>query len=362
VLYSSESGTIDERRQFSHFPLMPDLLPQRTLGRSGLEVSAIGFGAAVIGDLYSPIEESNAVETICQALEKGITLIDTSPLYGHGLSEHRIGAALRHAPQSKVILSSKVGRVTDPFSPPNNAVTGYSSGAPHAMNFDYSREGTMRSLEQSLIRLGRDQIDLVLVHDLERGAHGNDYEKVFEAAMEGAVPALTDLREQGIIKAYGVGVNDADAAEKFVRNSDPDAVLLAGRYSLLEQPANTTFLPLAEERNIGVILGGVFNSGILATGTITGCRYNYATAPSDIVKRVTLIESICKKHGISLRTAALQFVFAHPSVSSVVLGAASPLEVEDHLNDFRHPIPKQLWRDLRNEKLIPPEVPCPDSS
>lgn len=341
---------------------MPDLLPQRTLGRSGLEVSAIGFGAAMIGDLYSPIEELDAIETICCALEKGVTLIDTSPLYGHGLSEHRIGAALRRAPQAKVILSTKVGRVTDPFSPSNNAVTGYSGGAPHAVNFDYSREGTMRSLEQSLIRLGRDHIDLVLVHDLERGAHGHRYDKVFESAMEGAVPTLAALRKQGIIKAYGIGVNDADAAEKFVRNSDPDAVLLAGRYSLLEQPANTTFLPLAEERNIGVILGGVFNSGILATGPIRGARYNYTEAPSDIMMRANLIESICKKHKISLRTAALQFVLGHPSVSSIVLGAASALEVENQLNDLRHSIPKQLWTDLRGENLIPPEIPFPESS
>ncbi|NRB72913.1 MAG: aldo/keto reductase [Verrucomicrobiales bacterium] len=336
-------------------------LPQRTLGRTGLRVSALGFGGAVIGDLYSNIDESTAQETIRTSLDSGVNLLDTSPLYGHGLSEHRIGAALRLVPGPDVIISTKIGRITDPFSPRNNAKTGYFGGAPHAVAFDYSGDGVMRSLEQSLLRLGRDHVEMVLVHDLEPGAHGDNYETAFKEAIDGAVPALTRLRDQGVIKGYGIGVNDTDAAERFVRNSDPDAVLLAGRYSLLEQPARKSFLPLAEERNIGVILGGVFNSGVLATGPVPGARYNYAEAPPEILDRVEKIEAVCQRHNVPLRTAALKFVFGHPAVGSVVLGAAKPSEVTSQFDDFNQVVPAELWAELQSEELIAPGVPVPQS-
>lgn len=340
---------------------MANQLPQRTLGRTGLRVSALGFGGAVIGDLYSIIDESTALETIRTSLDGGVNLLDTSPLYGHGLSELRIGGALRQVPDREFIISTKIGRVTDPFSPRNQAETGYFGGAPHAVAFDYSGDGVMRSLEQSLLRLARDHVDLVLVHDLEPGAHGDNYEAAFKQAIDEAVPALTRLRDQGVIKGYGIGVNDADAAERFVRNSDPDAVLLAGRYSLLEQPARKSFLPLAEERNIGIILGGVFNSGILATGSVSDARYNYGEAPPEILDRVKKIESVCLRHEVPLRTAALKFVFGHPAVSSVVLGAAKPCEVTSHFDDFNQPIPTELWTDLQNEELIARDAPVPES-
>lgn len=343
------------------FPAMANQLPQRTLGRTGLRVSALGFGGAVIGDLYSNIDESTALETIRTSLDGGVNLLDTSPLYGHGLSELRIGAALRQVPDRGFIISTKIGRVTDPFSPRNHAETGYFGGAPHAVAFDYSGDGVMRSLEQSLLRLARDHVDLVLVHDLEPGAHGDNYEAAFEQAIEEAVPALTRLRDQGVIKGYGIGVNDADAAERFVRNSDPDAVLLAGRYSLLEQPARKSFLPLAEERNIGLILGGVFNSGILATGPVSDARYNYGEAPAEILDRVKKIESVCLQHKVPLRTAALKFVFGHPAISSVVLGAAKPSEVTSQFDDFNKPVPTKLWTDLLNQELIAHDAPVPES-
>ncbi len=337
---------------------MSPIIPKRLLGRTGLEVSTIGLGAAVIGDLYENVNEASAIDTVLEALSGGINYIDTSPLYGHGLSEHRLGTALRHRPDTNVILSTKVGRVTDPFSAPDPN-SGYFGGAPHAVNFDYSYDGTFRSLEQSLLRLGRDKVDLVLIHDLEPEVHGDAYGIRFKEAIEGTVPALTQLRESGVIRGFGIGVNNADAAEQFAKETDLDAILIAGRYSLLEQPAISSLLPLSVERNIGVILGGVFNSGILATGAVPGARYNYADAPDPVLQKVAKLEAVCQRHGVELRHAALNFVFGHPAVSTVVLGASSHEEVRTQLDDFQHPVPTDLWEELKAEGLLAAEVPTP---
>ncbi len=333
-------------------------LPKRTLGRTGMEISALGFGSAIIGDLYTNVDETVAIETVITAVSQGVNFFDTSPLYGHGLAEHRLGSALRHGPTPDVFISSKIGRVANPFLP-RDLDTGYFGGLPHSLHFDYSYDGTMRSLEQSLLRLGRDHIDLVLIHDLEPRAHGTELGHHYRTAMEGAIPALTKLRDEGVIRGYGIGVNDADAAEKFARDSDPDAILLAGRYSLLEQPAMNSFLPLMEERNIGVILGGVFNSGILATGATPDSRYDYARAPESVMNRVRALEAVCARHSVMLRQAALQFVFGHPAVSSVVLGSATPDEVLTQIADFQTSIPPDLWAELKHENLLPDEIPVP---
>lgn len=333
-------------------------LPQRLLGRTGLTVSVLGFGGAPLGDLYARIDEAQAIDTVLAALDSGETLIDTSPLYGHGLSEHRIGAALRRRPEARVVLSSKVGRVADPFRPAGD-FSGYTGGLPHAMQFDYSHDGTLRAIEQSLLRLGRDRIDIALIHDVDFWTHGDSVSLRMREAMAGAVKALERLRAEGVIAAYGVGVNEADKAEFFAQETDMDCVMLAGRYSLLEQPALESFLPLADKKNIGVMLGGVFNSGILATGAVAGARYNYKVAPESVLARVRAIETICAAHHVHIRQAALHFALGHKAVASVVLGAVHPSEIAAQLHDYFTAPPAALWRDLKTAGLLGADVPVP---
>lgn len=333
-------------------------LPQRRLGRTGLNVSVLGFGGAPLGDLYQQLDESQAIATVLAALDGGETLIDTSPLYGHGLSEHRIGAALRQRPDAQIVISTKVGRVADPFRSAGD-YSGYSGGLPHAMRFDYSYDGTLRAIEQSLLRLGRERIDIALIHDVDFWTHGDAVSLRIREALEGAAKALHRLRSEGVISAYGIGVNEADKAALFARETDMDCVMLAGRYSLLEQPALETFLPLALEKNIGVMLGGVFNSGILATGAVEGARYNYKPAPDSVLARVRAMEAICTAHGVALRQVALHFALGHPAVASLVLGAVHPSEIAAQMNDFAARPAAALWRDLKAAGLLADGVPVP---
>jgi D-threo-aldose 1-dehydrogenase len=335
------------------------MLPSRPLGRSGLTPSALGFGAAPLGDLYAHLDEATAIATVEAALAAGVSLIDTSPLYGHGLSEHRIGAALRRSDTKDVIISTKVGRVAEPFAGRGDG-SGYLGGLPHGLRFDYSYDGAMRSLEQSALRLGLDHLDIVLIHDVDVWTHGADrIEARFAEAMDGAYRALDRLRAAGAVKAIGVGVNEAGMCERFARAGDFDTMLLAGRYSLLEQPALASFMPLALEKGIGLMLGGVFNSGILATGPVAGARYNYRPAPPEIRTRVAAIEAVCIRHGVPLRRAALQFPLGHAAVSSLVMGAVTPSEVADQLAELSAPIPSSLWAELKAEGLLGADVPVP---
>lgn len=334
-------------------------LPVRPLGRSGLKVTTLGFGGAPLGDLYAHLDEASAVATVEAALASGINLVDTSPLYGHGLSEHRIGAALRRSGRKDVVISTKVGRVADPFAGRGDG-SGYLGGLPHGLRFDYSYDGAMRSLEQSALRLGVDRLDVVLIHDVDVWTHGADMiERRFAEAMDGAYRALDKLRAAGAVKAIGVGVNEAQMCERFARAGDFDTMLLAGRYSLLEQPALTSFMPLALEKGIGLMLGGVFNSGILATGPVAGAKYNYQPAPPEILARVAAIEAICARHGVPLRRAALQFPLGHPAVASLVMGAVKPEEVADQVAELSAPVPAALWTELKAEGLLGADVPVP---
>ncbi|MBA4219897.1 MAG: pyridoxal 4-dehydrogenase [Methylobacterium sp.] len=334
-------------------------LPVRPLGRSGLKVTTLGFGGAPLGDLYAHIDEASAVETVETALASGINLVDTSPLYGHGLSEHRIGAALRRSGRKDVVISTKVGRVAEPFAGRGNG-SGYLGGLPHGLRFDYSYDGAMRSLEQSALRLGVDRIDVVLIHDVDVWTHGADMiEQRFAEAMNGAYRALETLRAAGAVKAIGVGVNEAEMCERFARAGDFDTMLLAGRYSLLEQPGLASFMPLAQQKGIDLMLGGVFNSGILATGPVAGAKYNYQPAPPAILARVAAIEAVCARHGVPLRRAALQFPLGHPAVASLVMGAVKPEEVADQVAELSAPIPAALWTELKAEGLLGADVPVP---
>jgi D-threo-aldose 1-dehydrogenase len=242
------------------------------LGRTGLEVSVLGFGTAPLGDLFTLLDDATAIAAVERAFGLGINLLDTSPLYGRGLAEHRCGTAIRRVPRQDIVLCTKVGRWMDPLHRPDNG-SGFVGGQPHRAVVDYSYDGTMRSVEQSLLRLGTDRLDLLLIHDVDVWTHGLDaIEDRFREAMAGAYVALDRLRGEGVVAGIGIGVNEAEMCVRFAQAGSFDTMLLAGRYSLLEQPALAQFLPLAERQGIGVLLGGVFNSGILATGAVAGAK------------------------------------------------------------------------------------------
>jgi D-threo-aldose 1-dehydrogenase len=293
-------------------------------------------------------------------------VFDTSPHYGNGLSESRCGTAIRTMPREAVIFSTKIGRVMNPFAPveaknPDVISPGFAGGFPHKATFDYSYDGAMRSVEQSLLRTGLDSIDVLLIHDCDVWTHGEkDVNARFAEAMGGAYKALDKLRADGTVKAIGVGLNEADMSERFVKAGDFDVVLLAGRYSLLEQPALASFLPLAVEKNIGIILAGVFNSGILATGPIRGAKYNYSDASPEILTRVAEIQKVCERHGVPLRRAALHFATLHPAVVTVILGAVKRSEVEANAAAINEPVPTALWADLKNAGLLDPAAHTPN--
>jgi len=309
------------------------LVQTSRLGRTDLRVPTLGFGSAPIGDLYGSVPVAQAVETVQFALECGVNLIDTSPWYGAGLAETRVGFALRGMPREEYLISSKVGHLID------------GSGG-----FDFSRDGVLRSIEGSLERLGVDSLDIVHLHDPD------DHER---SALEFAFPALNELRSQGMIGAIGAGVNQWQILERFAHQADFDCFLLAGRYTLLEQDS-LCLLDLCAEKNIAVLLGGVFNSGILATGARPGAKYNYEAAPGEILERVRRLEVIASSHHVSLKAVALQFALAHKAVVSLVVGAAQPHETEENLTALRETIPVQLWTDLRLEGLLQSDAPTPN--
>lgn len=331
------------------------------LGKTGLRVSRLGFGAAPLGDLYALLNDAAAIDAVVEAVRGGINLIDTSPLYGHGLSEHRVGTALRRlaAERPGLLLSSKVGRVMQPARGPDWDREGYLGGLPFEAKLDYSYDATLRSIEQSLLRLGTDQLDIVLIHDVDARNHGAALDARFSEAVNGAYRALDALRSQGVIRALGIGVNEAPVCVRFAKECQLDVVLLAGRYSLLDDSATQEFFPLAQQQGIGILLGGVFNSGILATGAIQGAKYDYADASEAVLQRVRRMEAVCNRHQVPLACAAMQFAAAHPAVHSLVLGAVSPAEVQRNFKAWQTPIPAALWQELRSERLIAEHLPTP---
>jgi D-threo-aldose 1-dehydrogenase len=338
---------------------MNAVLPARALGRTGLTVSALGFGAAPLGDLYARLPEEQALATVKAAVAAGVTLFDVAPLYGHGLAEHRVGTVLRQVPRERYVLSTKVGRWMNPRGGRGDG-SGYVGGLPHRAVFDYSYDGTLRAFEQSLLRLGTDRVDILLIHDVDVRTHGTaSVDARFREAMDGAYRALVRLKEEKAIRAIGVGVNEADMCVRFARAGDFDCMLLAGRYSLLEQPALDEFLPLAQQKGIGVMLGGVFNSGILATGAVPAAKYDYADAPDGVLARVRRIENVCMAHGVPLPVVALHFVFGHPAVATAVLGGVTPEEVARNVAALTTPIPSALWSDLVARGLLRADAPLP---
>ena len=336
------------------------MLPRRKLGRTGLEVTALGFGSAPLGDIYEVLDDATAIATVEAAAAGGVTLFDTAPLYGQGSAEHRIGTALRRRPAGSFVLSTKVGRLLSPAPKGRVKTSRFVGGLQFDVTNDYTYDAAMRSHEMSLHRLGLPAVDVVLIHDADAWTHGPiEGPKRYREAMEGAYRALDKLRGDGVIKGIGIGVNDPAYAARYLTDGDFDCMLIAGRYSLLEQPALAEVLPIAQQKNVGVMLGGVFNSGILATGPVAGARYNYTPATEDILAKVRQIERVCRSHGVALATAAMHFPLGHPAVASLVLGAVKPDEVERNIAAMATAVPAALWRDLKAERLLAADAPVP---
>jgi len=308
------------------------------LGTTSLEVTLLGLGTAPLGDLYEAVGDDVAEATVTTAVELGLGLVDTAPLYGSGSAERRVGRALASVDSSSVTVATKVGRLLR-----------HVDGVGMSPVFDFSYDGVMRSVEESLERLGLDRVDILHIHDPD------DHH---DEALAGAYAALDQLRSEGSIGAVGAGMNQAEMLARFAREENFDCFLLAGRYTLLDQGGLAELLPVCVERNIAIIAGGVYNSGLLADPR-PGARFDYEPASAALVARAVQLREVCDRHDVPLKAAAIQFPLGHPAVATVVIGARSPAELIENVAMFRHPIPAQLWDELRAERLLPEEVPTP---
>ena len=324
---------------------MADSRALAPLGGTGLAVTRLGLGTAPLGGLYKPVSEGDARAVVERAWELGLRLFDTAPLYGSGLSETRVGAALRERPRGDFVLSTKVGRLLQPNGKPDPVFAGAPRLAPV---FDFGYEATLRSLDESLVRLGLDRVDVALIHDPD------DH---FEEALSGAYRALERLRGEGTVGAIGVGMNQAELLCRFAREGDFDCFLVAGRYTLLDTVALRELLPLCLQRGIAVVAGGVFNSGILADPDNE--RYDYGQAPPAVVERARRLAGVCARFGVPLQAAAIQFPVGHPAVATVLVGCRSAAELEEDVGFFERAIPGELWEALRQEGWLPAEAPTP---
>jgi D-threo-aldose 1-dehydrogenase len=332
----------------------------RKFGRAGFDVTDMGFGAAPIGNFLRPIPEEEAGAMVERAWDAGMRYFDTAPYYGHGLSELRLGHYLRWKPREQFVVSSKVGRVLKAARKDTIDFKPWVDAAPFKPRFDYSYDGTMRSFEDSLQRLGLGHIDILFIHDADVFTHGPEMQKVyFKQAMDGCYRALIELREQGLVKAIGVGVNNWEVMLDFMKAGDFDTLLVAGRYTLLEQEALNELLPLCERRGTAIVIGGGFNGGILATGAVPGAKWNYAPAPAPIMEKVKKIEAVCARHKVPLAAAALQFLLAHPAVASHVPGTRNVQQMNQNLELVAHPIPAAFWQELKAEGLLRQDAPVP---
>jgi D-threo-aldose 1-dehydrogenase len=316
------------------------------LGRTGLTVTRLGLGCAPIGGLYEPVSDADAHAVVERAWEQGLRLFDTAPLYGSGLSERRLGLALQSHPRGELVVSTKVGRRLRADGKPDAVFEG---ALPLEPFFDFSYDGVLRSLDESLERLGLDRVDVVHIHDPD------DH---FEEARTGAYQALERLRDEGVVRAIGVGMNQSELLTRFARETDVDCLLLAGRYTLLDTHALAELLPLCLERGIAVIAGGVFNSGVLA-GDV---RYDYAPAQPEVLARVRRLADVCARWEVPLSAAAVQFPLGHPAIACVLVGCRSAAEMEEDVALFELDLPAGLWEELRAEGLLPAEVPVPAAS
>lgn len=330
-----------------------------------LDLTELGFGGSPLGNLYSAISDDEAAATVEAAWDAGIRFYDTAPSYGFGLSEERLGRALAGRPRDEFVLCTKVGRLLEDCRRDEVPDLGFVDTPSRTFRYDYSYDGVMRSHAESLKRLDQERVDILLVHDVDAFSHGSREAadaRVRELFDADGYRALAELRSAGVVSALGAGVNEWQVCERLLGLADFDCFLLAGRYTLLEHDSLASFLPLCLERDVGVILGGPFNSGILATGAVPGARYNYAPASPDVLDRVARIEALCQAHGVRLAEAALQFVLAHPAIATVIPGANGPGQVAANLELLRADIPSALWSDLRDARLVPAKAPTPTSN
>lgn len=329
---------------------MSGAVPLVQLGRTRLPVSALALGTAPLGNLYAALSEEEAEATVRGALAAGLSYVDTAPHYGLGLAERRLGRVLAGLPRDDYVLSTKVGRLVRPLGEGETAdPEGFVDTPPAKRVWDLSGDGVRRSLDESLERLGVDRVDVAYLHDPD------DHER---EAYERAFPALAELRDQGVVQAIGAGMNQAEMLSRFVRDLDLDVVLVAGRYTLLDQRALEELLPACAVRGVAVVVGGAFNSGLLADPR-PGATYDYLPAPAALVARAARIGEACARHGVPLRAAALAFPFGHPAVTSVLVGVRSVAEVEDDVAMYSRPVPGELWEELVETGLLPDHVPIP---
>lgn len=316
-------------------------------------LTALSLGCAQLGNLYRAIPDEQAQATVDAAWDAGIRYFDTAPHYGLGLSERRLGAALASRPRQEYVLSTKVGRLLEPLSGPvrGTDTEGFAVPAAFRRVWDFSRDGVLRSVEESLGRLGLDRVDIVYLHDPD------DH---YREALNHAYPALEELRSQGLVAAIGAGMNQSAMLADFARDTDMDLLMLAGRYTLLEQPALDDLLPVCEGRGIGIVAAGVFNSGLTARPAPAGdARYNYAQAPPELVRRASRIAAVCEQQASSLPAAALAFPLGHPAIVSICVGAHAPEQVKRNAGLHRTPPPARLWARLKEAGLLRPDAPEP---
>jgi D-threo-aldose 1-dehydrogenase len=327
----------------------------RLLPCGGARLTSLGLGTAALAGLYVPATEAQARATLQTAWDAGLRYFDTAPYYGHTLSEHRVGAFLREQPRDDFVLSSKVGRLLFPDASVKPMDNGWAHPLPFRPCFDYSYDGVMHSFEDSLQRLGLERIDLLYVHDIGRRTHGDDHARHWTALTRGGgFRALEDLRDSGLIRAFGLGVNEAEVVHASLQETRPDCTLLAGRYTLLEQDS----LPLLDECARcaqAIVIGGPFNSGLLAGNG----KFDYADAPAAAAARAQALGAACAQFGVPVQAAALQFPLAHPACVCCLTGARTAQELEQNIAWFERPVPAALWRALRSQGLLAETAPCP---
>ena len=334
-----------------------NVLRKRPFGRRGLEVTEASYGGGSLGNFYRTIDNRSAREILENAWEGGIRYFDTAPVYGRGRSERRIGQFLEEKPRDSYVLSTKVGRLLYPVREADVEQDGiFFNPSPFNFRYDYGYDGIMRSYEQSLHRLGLDRVDILYVHDIGRALHGDDAGNQLRDLKQGGLKALEELRGAGDIRGYGLGVIEVDACLDCLDYGDPDGFLLASCFTLLEQTAARPLLEKCLEKGVSIVAGGIFNSGILATGPVPGAHYNYGEPTETVIETVRKLETVCRRHGVKMSDAALQFPLSHPTVSTVLLGSGTGSSLEKNLKGLGAPIPSCLWNDLEAEGLLDPEL------
>ena len=335
----------------------------RTLGRTGLELTSFGMGSAPMGNLWEHLPEDRVEAAFGAAYYGGVRYFDTAPWYGNTLAEHRLGHFLRQCPPGAFAVSTKVGRVYRRPDDPDNVSPGiWAGGLPFELRFDYSYDGVMRSYEDSIMRLGLARVDLLVIHDIDVQYHGDDagIEGCFRELEDGGgIKALEELKSSNDIKGFGAGINEGPMITRFLDRFDLDFFLVAMPYTLVDQTPLDDAFPCCADRNVGIIIGSPYASGILATGPVEGAKYNYAPASGEVLEKVRGMQTVCSRYDVPLQAAALQFPLGHESVAAIIPGAVSAEEVEQNLSYFQTEIPADCWAELKTERLLRADAPVP---